>query len=65
MRRQRLQLPVDRNVDLDEMDFSEDTDEYTESCRCGGLFIVTSQDILEQVERVCCTNCSLMIQINY
>ncbi|XP_041967113.1 dnaJ homolog subfamily C member 24 isoform X3 [Alosa sapidissima] len=54
--------PVDAQVSLEDMDWDSDTQSYTYGCRCGGEFIIGTEE-MEEEATVCCDTCSLSIEI--
>jgi diphthamide biosynthesis protein 4 len=71
-------LPIFAEVDLDDMNFNENTKTFSLPCRytslqtllkhnrCGGEgFSVTESELEENIDRVYCGSCSLMIKILY
>jgi len=50
-------------VDLDEMDYEEDTDSYYFPCPCGDRFVITSEDLAEGEDIAYCPSCSLKIKV--
>lgn len=65
MQAQKKELPIAAEVDLDEMDYSEDTRTFFYPCRCGEGFTVKEEELEKGVECVCCSSCSLMIRLLY
>ncbi|XP_076119828.1 dnaJ homolog subfamily C member 24 [Alosa pseudoharengus] len=55
--------PVDAQVFLEDMDWDSDTQSYTYGCRCGGEFIIGTEEMVEEEAIVCCDTCSLSIEI--
>lgn len=56
--------PIQDVVALQEFDLTEDAF-YSYPCRCGSSYNLSQQDVLFQVDLVCCPSCSLCIQIEY
>lgn len=56
--------PIQDVVALQEFDLTDDAF-YSYPCRCGSSYNLSQQDILFQVDLVCCPSCSLCIQIEY
>ncbi|XP_077995018.1 dnaJ homolog subfamily C member 24-like [Glandiceps talaboti] len=57
--------PVNSEVDLDEMDYNEANGEYSFGCRCSGEYIITEEDMLQGVNIICCSSCTLSIRVLY
>ena len=56
---------VYEEVDLDDMDYNEETGMYTYACPCGDVFQI-SEDELEEGEDIAhCPSCSLVIRVLY
>ncbi|KAK9952215.1 hypothetical protein ABG768_018068 [Culter alburnus] len=55
--------PVDAHITLDDMNWDCDTECYTYGCRCGGEFILEKDDAQEMETVVCCSSCSLSIEV--
>lgn len=53
---------VDNQVPLEEMEWEDDLEFYCYTCRCGGKYILTEDD-LEQSLLVNCDSCSLIIEV--
>lgn len=56
--------PIQDIVALQEFDRTEDAF-YSYPCRCGSSYNLSEQDVLFQVDLVCCPSCSLCIQVEY
>ncbi|CAG8622896.1 8874_t:CDS:2 [Paraglomus occultum] len=56
---------INAEVDLDEMDFNEESSTYSTECRCGGSYIISEHDMEEGKDVVGCINCSLKIKVLY
>ncbi|CAJ1057319.1 dnaJ homolog subfamily C member 24 [Xyrichtys novacula] len=72
--------PVDSVVHLEDMTWDQDERVYTYSCRCGGRFDVSAEEVEEETERkpqddereemhrgvvVCCDTCSLSVHVTW
>ncbi|XP_074533939.1 dnaJ homolog subfamily C member 24 [Halichoeres trimaculatus] len=72
--------PVDSTVHLEDMTWEQDECVYTYSCRCGGRFDVSMEEVKEETERgqqdeeeeeehrgvvVCCDTCSLSVDVTW
>ncbi|PWS21006.1 hypothetical protein DKP78_25860, partial [Enterococcus faecium] len=56
--------PVDAQVSLEDMDWDSDAQSYAYDCRCGGVFTIEKEEMMEEaVAIVCCDTCSLSIEI--
>ncbi|PVU89549.1 hypothetical protein BB559_005055 [Furculomyces boomerangus] len=56
---------INENVDLEEMEFNQDTLDYTYGCRCSGNYIINEEDLERGVDIVGCDMCSLKIRVLY
>ncbi|KAJ1865643.1 hypothetical protein H4R99_003732 [Coemansia sp. RSA 1722] len=56
---------VQDEVDLDEMDFDEDTGVYSYPCRCSGTYSIAESDMETGKEIAPCSGCSLKIRVLY
>ncbi|XP_053418855.1 dnaJ homolog subfamily C member 24 isoform X1 [Nycticebus coucang] len=54
--------PVDAQIYLEEMSWSEDDHSFSLSCRCGGKYSV-SKDEAEEINLISCDTCSLIIEV--
>lgn len=52
-------------VDLDEMDFDEDTRTWSYPCPCGDLFAITEDQLYDGEEIATCPSCSLKLRVRY
>ncbi|XP_022083848.1 dnaJ homolog subfamily C member 24-like [Acanthaster planci] len=59
----RKPWPLNEKVHVDEMDWQEDEEVYSYSCRCGGEYVVTVKDIDQNVSIVGCNTCTLSIEL--
>ncbi|RKP10922.1 CSL zinc finger-domain-containing protein [Thamnocephalis sphaerospora] len=57
--------PMDVEVDLDDMDYDEDTGVFTYACRCSGAYTLTEDDLEVGADLVGCAQCSLRIRVLY
>ncbi|XP_051978948.1 dnaJ homolog subfamily C member 24-like isoform X2 [Xyrauchen texanus] len=55
--------PVDDHITLNDMNWDNDAECYTYSCRCGGEFILDKEEMQEAETVVCCDSCSLSIEV--
>ncbi|RIA88216.1 hypothetical protein C1645_775532 [Glomus cerebriforme] len=53
------------DIDLDDMEYNEETKLYSLPCRCSGNYIITEQDLEKGANITGCTNCSLKIHVLY
>ena len=58
-------LPVDAEVDLDEMGWDEDNACYVMSCRCSGAFVAREEDLDKGVAVFGCSGCTLSVRVLY
>ncbi|KAL4641994.1 hypothetical protein GN956_G10564 [Arapaima gigas] len=54
--------PVDAHICLDDMSWDDEEQAYTYNCRCGGLYIIGTQEA-EEASVICCDTCSLSIEV--
>ncbi|XP_038061624.1 dnaJ homolog subfamily C member 24-like [Patiria miniata] len=59
----RKPLPLNEKVHLDDMDWQEDEEMYTYSCRCGGEYVMTDSDIEQNILIISCNTCTLSIEL--
>lgn len=57
--------PISEVVDLDDMTYDPAMCSYASPCRCGGCYVVSEGELGEGVEVVCCSTCTLSIQVLY
>ena len=57
--------PISEVVDLDDMTYDLAMGYYTSPCRCGGHYMVSESELGQGVEVVCCSSCTLSIQVLY
>ncbi|KAI8320747.1 DnaJ-domain-containing protein [Martensiomyces pterosporus] len=56
---------VQDEVDLDDMDFDEQTLAYSYPCRCSGNYIISEDDLEAGRDMAPCSDCSLKIRVLY
>eukprot|EP00123_Amoebidium_parasiticum_P004967 comp16224_c0_seq1/m.13918 comp16224_c0_seq1/g.13918 ORF comp16224_c0_seq1/g.13918 comp16224_c0_seq1/m.13918 type:complete len:139 (-) comp16224_c0_seq1:618-1034(-) len=61
----RVEHPQNGDVDLDDMEYSEDQQAYTYPCRCGGVYVVTEQQLESGCDVAPCSMCSLAVRVLY
>jgi hypothetical protein len=54
--------PVQDEVDIDEMDIDDDGN-YIWSCRCGGEYVASTEELEQGSEFYLCTSCTLCIRV--
>nr|XP_042131805.1 dnaJ homolog subfamily C member 24 isoform X1 [Peromyscus maniculatus bairdii]XP_042131806.1 dnaJ homolog subfamily C member 24 isoform X1 [Peromyscus maniculatus bairdii] len=54
--------PVDAQVYLEDMSWNKDDESFSLTCRCGGKYTV-SKDEVEEVNLICCDTCSLIVEL--
>ena len=59
------QWPLSATVDLDAMDYSQETGVYSTRCRCGASYTLAEAEMERGVDTVCCSTCSLAIRVLY
>ncbi|KNC82099.1 hypothetical protein SARC_05609 [Sphaeroforma arctica JP610] len=55
--------PGNGEVDLDDMDYNESDDTYSQACRCGGDYIVSGDELEQGLDVVQCSQCSLSVHV--
>lgn len=61
----KKELPLFAEVDLDEMQFDEQTGIYSTACRCSGKFEITEADLEKGIDTIQCGTCTLIIKVQY
>lgn len=61
----KLSIPIQENISIDNMDYNESDSSFSTSCRCGGLFIITENQLENDVCFVECDSCSSCIFVEY
>ncbi|KAF9088997.1 DnaJ sub C member 24 [Mortierella sp. GBA35] len=56
---------VHDDIDLDDMDFDEESGSYSSPCRCSGEYIISEDELELGVDTVVCSTCSLIVRIHY
>ncbi|KAI7833552.1 hypothetical protein BX661DRAFT_178601 [Kickxella alabastrina] len=56
---------VQDEIDLDDMDFDEDSGTYSFPCRCSGRYSIAESDLEAGREIAPCVDCSLKIKVLY
>ncbi|KAJ1648441.1 hypothetical protein LPJ64_000270 [Coemansia asiatica] len=56
---------VQDEVDLDDMEFDEETGVYSYPCRCSGKYSIAESDMESGKEIAPCSDCSLKIRVLY
>ncbi|KAF9438849.1 Diphthamide biosynthesis protein 4 [Entomortierella beljakovae] len=56
---------VNDDIDLDDMDYDEETGTYTSPCRCSGEYIISEDELELSIDTVVCSTCSLIVRIHY
>ncbi|CAO3567473.1 unnamed protein product [Mortierella alpina] len=56
---------VNDDIDLDDMDYNEDSGTYSAPCRCSGEYIISEDELELGVDTVVCSTCSLIVRIHY
>ncbi|KAI9280499.1 hypothetical protein BY458DRAFT_553368 [Sporodiniella umbellata] len=63
--RNKQDLAIGAEVDLDDMDYSEENKSFLLECRCSGVYEITESDMEDGIDIVGCNNCSLKIRVLY
>ncbi|KAL0074793.1 DnaJ domain-containing protein [Phycomyces blakesleeanus] len=62
----RFQQPaINAEVDLDDMEYDEETCTFSIECRCSGIYAIKEDDMEQGIDVVCCDLCSLRIRVLY
>ncbi|KAJ2962276.1 hypothetical protein NQZ79_g2448 [Umbelopsis isabellina] len=56
---------INEDVDLDDMDYDEETGSFSLPCRCSGNYTICETDMELGVNTASCDNCSLIIRVLY
>jgi diphthamide biosynthesis protein 4 len=56
---------INEDVDLDDMDYDEETESFSMPCRCSGSYTIYEKDMELGVNTASCDNCSLIIRVLY
>ncbi|KAG0018650.1 Diphthamide biosynthesis protein 4 [Podila clonocystis] len=56
---------VNDDIDLDDMDYDEESSVYTSPCRCSGEYVISEDELELGVDTVVCSTCSLIVRIHY
>lgn len=56
---------VNDDIDLDDMEFDEESGTYASPCRCSGEYIISVNELELGVDTVTCSTCSLIVRIHY
>ncbi|XP_004369804.1 dnaJ homolog subfamily C member 24 [Trichechus manatus latirostris] len=54
--------PVDARVYLEEMSWNKDDHSFSLSCRCGGKYSISKNEV-EEVDLISCDTCSLIVEL--
>ncbi|KAJ3314699.1 Diphthamide biosynthesis protein 4 [Boothiomyces sp. JEL0838] len=65
LRKSNLAGAVQADVDLDDMEYDDENSTYRYDCRCGGMYIVTEDQLEDGVAGVECNQCSLCVKLHY
>ncbi|KAG0306575.1 Diphthamide biosynthesis protein 4 [Dissophora globulifera] len=56
---------VNDDIDLDDMEFREESGHYSAPCRCSGEYVISEDELELGVDTVVCSTCSLIVRIHY
>ena len=62
-RQERVEIRVAETVSVDDMDMEEDTMQFVYPCRCGQMYAVAADAIVQGTLYVACAGCSETIHI--
>lgn len=63
--RNKQDLAIGAEVDLDDMEYNEEEKSFFLECRCSGTYEITENDLENDIDIVGCNNCSLKIRVLY
>eukprot|EP00002_Diphylleia_rotans_P000663 TRINITY_DN10339_c0_g1_i1.p1 TRINITY_DN10339_c0_g1~~TRINITY_DN10339_c0_g1_i1.p1 ORF type:complete len:149 (+),score=30.15 TRINITY_DN10339_c0_g1_i1:71-517(+) len=63
--RAKAKAPLHDEIDLDDMDFDEETEVYLYPCRCGDRYRVLIKDLEAGYHVFSCSGCSFSIHVTY
>ncbi|KAF9556476.1 Diphthamide biosynthesis protein 4 [Mortierella alpina] len=63
--RLRANGQVNDDIDLDDMDYNEESSTYSAPCRCSGEYVISEDELELGVDTVVCSTCSLIVRIHY
>ncbi|KAI8375823.1 DNAJ heat shock N-terminal domain-containing protein [Blakeslea trispora] len=63
--RNKEDMAISAEVDLDDMEYIEEEKTFSLVCRCSGDYLVTEDELEEGIDVVGCNNCSLRIRVLY
>ncbi|KAG0050447.1 Diphthamide biosynthesis protein 4 [Gryganskiella cystojenkinii] len=63
--RLRANGQVNDDIDLDDMDYDEESCTYTSPCRCSGEYAISEDELELGIDTVVCSTCSLIVRIHY
>ncbi|KAH9385787.1 diphthamide biosynthesis protein 3 [Nematocida major] len=52
-------------VDIEQMEYSAETELFTYPCPCGDMFEISLEDLMNGEEVATCPSCSLIVKVNY
>jgi diphthamide biosynthesis protein 3 len=53
------------DIEIEDMEFDEETGNYTYPCPCGDKFVISLEDLLDGEDIAPCPSCSLKIRVIY
>lgn len=63
--RNKKDVAIGAEVDLDDMEYDEDDKSFSLVCRCSGDYVITEDELEAGIDVVGCNNCSLRIRVLY
>lgn len=63
--RNKKDVAIGAEVDLDDMEYNEDEASFSLVCRCSGDYVITEDELEAGIDVVGCNNCSLRIRVLY
>ncbi|OBZ87076.1 protein DPH4 [Choanephora cucurbitarum] len=65
IQRNKKDMAISAEVDLDEMEYTEEEKTFSLVCRCSGEYLITEDELEEGIDVIGCNNCSLRIRVLY
>lgn len=63
--RNKQDMAIGAEIDLDDMEYNEETCSFALVCRCSGDYVITEEELELGIDIVACNNCSLRIRVLY
>ncbi|KAI9303559.1 DNAJ heat shock N-terminal domain-containing protein [Cunninghamella echinulata] len=62
---QKETITINDEIDLDDMEYNEESASYSLKCRCSGIYCITEEELEDGIDVIGCDNCSLKIRVIY